>query len=378
MSGLLAGLLLSASLASGPPAPIPAIEPVALGAALHRAADSLQSRVSASGRFLYRLDAEGRLRPGYNAVRHAGTLWALQALQARQPDPERAAALARASQYLEHCCLRPLPAFPAAWAVWSDDEGEPAEAKLGAAGLALAAWQGLRAQGLPAPAPERLQGLARFLVYQQKPNGHFHAKFRNGRRDDRWVSLYYPGEAALGLLAQHRADGDPRWREAAGAALLALADQRQRSGRYLADHWALIASQALAEQAAAGLPDPLQAHLEATVAVILEEGARHGDDFGRGGRTAPIATRLEGLLAALPLLAPDGALAQASRAQLGRSLPLLLGAARRHPPLLGAIPRALPGSTDPRAAELRIDDTQHVLSVLLGLCRLQKYACTRP
>lgn len=364
-------VLLTAGSAAASPA---ALREADVAAAMHAAADSLLARIDAEGRFHYRLDANGNPLPGYNVVRHAGTLWALQDYHRDHPDPALAAALSRASRWLEACCLRALPRWPFE-AVWSTPEGEPDEAKLGAAGLALAAWNGLAAQGLAHPAPARLHRLAQFIVYLQKPSGHFHAKYRDGRRRDRWVSLYYPGEAALGLLAQHRREPDPRWRGSALAALQALARDRLASGQYPADHWALIATAALAK-IETPVPDALLDHVAGVLAPLLRAQQASGD-FGHDRRSAPSATRLEALAAALQLGHPATAEWQAQWRAFERGTAFLLSLPQTDGPYPGALPRAAADSPDRRRAELRIDDTQHVLSVWLAWCRLQKASCIR-
>lgn len=347
----------------------------ALAQALHGAAASLTRRIGADGRFRYRIDASGRDHAGYNVVRHAGALWILQDYHRRHPHPQLARDLDRASRWLEQCCLRELPRWPLT-ALWSVPEGAPDEAKLGAAGLALAAWNGMAAQGLAHPPAPDMQRLARFIVYLQKPDGGFHSKHRDGQRDDRWVSLYYPGEAALGLLAQYRRDRDPLWLDAAAMALEYLAATRAKSGAYVSDHWALIASAELASLEQHARPS-LQVHARAVVALLLPAQTAAGD-FGHQLRTAPSATRLEALAAAHQLLPPSDPLRGKISLALMRGSQFLRTLQRQQEPLRGAMPRAAAMSPDRRRDELRIDDTQHALAVWLEECERQKYACTRP
>lgn len=353
----------------------PRIEERSLAVALHAAADSLFERVDDTGRFRYRIDRRGRERGGYNIVRHAGALWVMQDYYRRYPDPVRAETLNRASLWLEHCCLGE-GADTGLTALWSKPEGHPDEAKLGAAGLALAAWNGMAREGLAHPAPQRLDALAEFILYLQKPDGSFHSKFRRGRREDHWVSLYYPGEAALGLLAQHHRDTHPLWHAHALTALQFLARSRASSGEYLSDHWALIATAELARIERRARPELVE-HTAAVTRLVLAEQTQEGA-FGHELRTAPTATRLELLAAArtvLPNTDPLGALIDEA---LTRGNRFLLRTPRNHAPLRGAVPRAAAESSDARRDELRIDDTQHALAVWLAECTRQKYSCARP
>lgn len=349
-------------------------EAAELCTALLDGAASLTQRVTAEGRFRYRLDGDGLALKGYNVVRHAGTLWALEQLHREHPEAVARGPLERASRGLMDCCLAPLPKWPFE-AIWSVPEGEPDEAKLGAAGLALAAWSGLSAQGLQAPPPERLRALARFIVYLQKPDGRFHSKFQTGARRDRWVSLYYPGEAALGLLTYAAIDADPLWEASARRALHVLAAPRVASGSAPPDHWAVIATAALP------LPEPLLlAQVRLILTGMLAEQRADGH-FGPSGRSAPTATRLEAIAAGRRLLPMDDPLQPRLRAAFDAGVAALLPRVRSEAPWQGAVIRGGNAPSEARFHELRIDDTQHALSVwqaAVAIAAPQKNTCTRP
>lgn len=366
--GLMAACVALSAQADSAPAITPSIEHEAERLAAREAARWLASRIRDDGRFRYRSDSAGRALSGYNSVRHAGSLWALSA-QA-EADPQGSAPLrepaTRASRYLERCCLRPLPGRPDRLALWSSAEGDPLEAKLGAAGLALAAWSDRRRRGEQAPTLDELRALAAFIVDQQQADGRFIAKYLVDTPDDRWQSVYYPGEAALGLLALGRLDGDPQWREAAAKALLHLAESRIASGDWPPDHWALIATAELLRQPFAR-PAPLLQQVRQIAEQLLAAQAADGS-FEPLRRSAPTATRLEALLAADTTLgANDPALRVRLRAAIDRGSRFLLDMRRIDNAQRGAVPRAAIDSDDPRGGELRIDDTQHALSVWLGV-----------
>ena len=60
--------------------------------------------------------------------------------------------------------------------------------------------------------------------------------------DDRWTSLYYPGEAMPGLLLLDDLDPQPKWVEAAARGMGYLARSRAGKSSVPADHWALLAT----------------------------------------------------------------------------------------------------------------------------------------
>lgn len=361
--------------------------------AIDAAGGYLAASVLPSGRLVYRQYPDGRpTGPRYNLLRHAGALYALGELHAHtapSPAPPVAPAVLRGTRWLRRCCVFKVPGFDAAAAAWAMPVRGPrrcAEAKLGGAALALLAYVAANeVQPGAVPAAE-LHGLARFLRYLQREDGSFHSKFRlcHGGRDGSWVSLYYPGEAALALLRFATVDAQPQWSAAAIAALDALARARASTAlpEIPADHWALLATAALFESSAVrDIDDARRARLLhhaqqltrailATPRVTAPGSAAHGS-FGRDGRTTPTATRLEALLAARrlrqhagPGQVPDARL----DAVIAQGIDFLLRAQRQAAPARGALPRAVLATTR-RADELRIDYTQHALSALLAYRR---------
>jgi len=88
--------------------------------------------------------------------------------------------------------------------VWSKAVGYTTEAELGGSALGLVALTEV-ARAQPGSIPvEDLQSLGRFIVSMQKPDGSFFHRYRAGAGPaSGGESLYYPGEAALGLIDLH-------------------------------------------------------------------------------------------------------------------------------------------------------------------------------
>jgi hypothetical protein len=335
------------------------------------AAGYLVNACGMNGRFIYRidLDADVTPQPKYNILRHAGAMYALESFHRRWPNPDVAATLGRASRYLQ---AQMGPVEDGKVAVWSTDDAN--EAKLGAAGLALIALT-----NLPGTSPERLAELANFVAFMQKPDGSFYSKyFKGDGPDDSWTSLYYPGEAALGLVVL-QAKHPRQWDRVAASALGYLARSRAGAESVPPDHWSLIATRDLLlhGHVEVGQQHALRQHARQVCKAILAghtvhpEGSQLHGSFGGDGRTTPTATRLEGLLAALSFLdeEQDAELRRRIRTVVDEGIVFLLRAQRLEKPYHGAIPRSVV-SSHRRATEVRIDYVQHALSAWIDYYEL--------
>jgi len=349
----------SAPLGLAPPLALPEAHSPAfrdqLLAAVHRSADYLARACGEDGRFLYRVDVKsGRVLGGYNILRHAGAMYALAQYQASWPRPQVKAALLRAARYLRREHMLPVGDMLPVWS-----EPRRREAKLGGAGLALMALGEIERVAPGTTSQADLAALARFIAFMQKPDGSFYSKyFSGGGRDDGFVSLYYPGEAALGMLVIDE-------RSVALKALLALAKARRGHDHVPADHWALLATARLPLRLPLGEieeRDALMTHGVQVAESILAERVAHpagsplAGCFGEDGRTTPTATRLEGLLALLPLLPAEHPLRARIQSAADQGVAFLLRAQVRRGLHRGAIPASL------TSHEARIDYTQHALS----------------
>ena len=361
--------------------------------AIEAAAGYLVRATGPDGRFIYRTDLDPTFdpEPRYNVLRHAGTIYSLGIYHGWKPNEETRRAMERATRYLQECCVDEVPGHEGLLAVWSPPgvvlTGRPLQAKLGGTGLGLVALVGTE-EVVPGTTPAaELAALGRFLVFMQKADGSFYSKyFPNQGRDDSWTSLYYPGEAALGLVMLAEQEGAKSWLEAAGGALGYLAKSREGQTTLPADHWALLATERLL------LADDFDSlgvsrwqlvdHAVRICRSILGEGPSGSGTSSFGGsltpdsRTTPTATRLEGLLAALTFLPSDEVeLRREMEAAIHQGIAFLVRAQVRSGELDGAIPRAVVSNQpagsrrlpflDPRSSEVRIDYVQHALSAMI-------------
>jgi len=159
----------------------------------------------------------------------------------------------------------------------------------------------------------------------------------------------------------------------AGKALSYLAQARVGVASVPADHWALIATAALmpyAEQVRSVVQrDQLLGHTIQICNSILRDqfrgGAAAGLDgaFDPGGRTAPAATRLEGLLAALEFLQKDS-LRHSVEAAVERGIAFLLRAQVASGDFAGGMTGSVRTSAVD-SSEVRVDYVQHALCAWL-------------
>jgi len=216
----------------------------------------------------------------------------------------------------------------------------------------------------------------------QKPDGSFYSKYFQGEGpDDSWTSLYYPGEAMLGLVRLYESDGNRRWLEAADRGMGYLARSRADEEDVPPDHWALLATEGLLNHLAA-LPEPpagrdlLLRHARQICEGMLGErqmAARAGvtGALTKDARTCPTATRLEGLQAALVFLPEtDTALRSRLETAVAEGIRFLLDSQLASGALAGGFPHVgrrgnRPPGDRTRAGQVRMDYVQHALCALL-------------
>ncbi|HPA19602.1 MAG TPA: hypothetical protein PLU30_17775 [Verrucomicrobiae bacterium] len=365
-------------------------------------ATALRSAITLAGGYLIRVcDSNGRfeyvrhpdpfvrLKPSYNILRHAGTMYALADYHRWSGDAAALAAIERAAGFMRGRCIRPVEGAEGALAVWSgpgfDGESGVPRAKLGGAGLGLVALASLEALK-PASVPrDEMMGVGRFILFLQREDGHFVKGFTpsKGGKDEDWQSLFYPGEAALGLCMLAEIDGDRRWRDAALRGIRYLAISRKGEGNPPPDHWALIATARLLGHHAEGISPEDRALLlsharQITMAMLNDKDATDANPvlsgaWGLDGRTTPTAIRLEGLLAILDFISQgDEHLRTVILGAVERGVAFLLRTQVREGLLAGGIPKSPPVAgpgADPMAAEIRIDYVQHALSAMLQYAR---------
>jgi hypothetical protein len=351
----------------------------AVSRAIALATGYLERACGKDGKFVYLVDTgSGRESKSYDIIRHAGAMYALAMANHSHPDPEIIKAMVRAASFLREHYVGPGPQS-GQLAVWSRPLNHRAPAKgdyaeLGGTGLGLVALTAVR-QSDPKLVPiQELQALGQFLLYLQKDDGSFVQKYSPERGPiPNWGVLYYPGEAALGWIGLYEMDHSNRWLAAAAKALSFLAKSRLGQTAVPADHWALIATAALmpySDQIQSVISrNELVRHAAQICNSIVHEqfrgAAAIGMDgaFDSGGRTAPAATRIEGLLAALEFL-PKDELHQRVQAATDRGVAFLLRAQLTSGKYTGGLTGSV-RTSELDSSAVRTDYVQHALCALL-------------
>lgn len=348
----------------------------------------LSKSTKENGRFVYNANVDPDVKYGnirYNALRHAGTLYSMYLCEKYLNNSTLKEKRYLASDYFIKRYVKEIQ--PGMYAVVSDMKEEKLnsrQAKLGGAGLGLIGLSNLYPEGKIDI--KILRGLGDFIIYMQKPDGSFYSKYYvdTYEKDKTFISLYYPGEAALGLLYLNDVDPQKKWVKTAKKTLLYLAELRKDSGSKVPfDHWAMLATKKLFETPDNTLtPEEkviLQKHAEQMANSILYKQITDKKDVFAGSfqdnvRPCSIGTIMEGLVA-IYYCTDDEVLKE----KILNSLALGTEFLSRYQVKDGTMQGGIPTSAywrfkkdDQKASVIRIDNVQHVLSAWITYLQIQK------
>lgn len=205
--------------------PLESMDAAAVRQAIRIGGDYLVRETDHRGKITYRYRPESDTTGGgYNILRHAGTTYSMFQVFRLTGDEKVFDAASRAMRYYR-ARMKEDAAHPGEWFIL-DGGGKRQRAKLGGAGLGLLALVEMEKARPGSSDYEAMFGLARHILRQQHPDGSFES-FYNWDGEERTTrkSIFYPGEALLGLTRLHQLTGDERWLDAA-----------ERGADYLVNH----------------------------------------------------------------------------------------------------------------------------------------------
>ena len=344
--------------------------------AARRGGEYLVRSVGSNGKFVYRYwPKTDKVRPGYNILRHAGTIYAMLELYKVTGEEELLSAARRALGYLISSARPSLKRDTGSLCIVEEGFVKLGGNALGA--VALAKYAEVTGDNR---FRSTMIALTHWIRNSQEETGEFRPHkmaYPSGEASD-FVSQYYPGEALLALLRVHALQPSDPWLDAAEKGARYLIEVRDRDlpiSRLAHDHWLLYALNELYRLR----PDPL--YLEharrITNAILRHQNRRpqYRDWLGsyyRPPRSTPTATRTEGLAAVYRLERDFGDPEKAERILAAIRLGLRFQLQTQFQPesvlylrdpqrSLGAFHRSL------SSFEIRIDYVQHNISSLLSL-----------
>lgn len=352
------------------------------------AIEYLSNATLPSGRFVYLTNLNPQVKYNskkYNALRHAGTLYSMYLCEKYLNDYTLQKRRYKASEYfIKNYVKRISPDMFAVVSKMEEEKLDSPQAKLGGSGLALIGLSNLYPD--KKIDLETLRGLGNFIIYMQKSDGSFYSKYlvESKQKDENFVSLYYPGEAALGLLYLYDVDPQPKWIAASKKTLLYLADSRKNKGTDVPfDHWAMLATKKLFETQNNTLTKDekiiLQKHAAQMANSILPKQITDPKDplagsFKGNARLCSIGTMMEGLVAIYAVVDDEDL-----KYRVMNGLRLGTRFLGRYQVKDGSKKGGLPNNAYWRSAkankksrEIRIDNVQHVLSAWITFNELFK------
>ncbi|MBQ8459067.1 hypothetical protein IJ541_03070 [bacterium] len=206
----------------------------------------IERNILEDGRFQYRKHVNSEITYDnnvYNSLRHAGVLYSMYMYEKYGLTDKFKELRIKASKYFIERYIKKL-GKNGKYVVISIPEEEQIKipiAKSGAAGVALCALSNLYNENLIDL--KILQGLGEFIISLQKKDGNIYAYYDLGAKsiNKEAEALYYPGEAAAGLLYLYEIDSQEKWLDAAKKIVIYLA----KTGKPLElsipfDHWSAL------------------------------------------------------------------------------------------------------------------------------------------
>jgi len=336
----------------------------------------LARSVRNDGSFVYLYDPiQDREISDYNLVRHAGTIFAMLELYRRNRDPELLSAAERAIGYLlrqvkEGKVQGRVVKFPV----------EDGKVKLGGNALAVLALAEYERTTGERRYRDQMRALGEWILATQAPDGRFtvHMQGYPDGKVSKFQSEFYPGEAIFALMRLYGLTGEMKWLDAAdaGARYQLKAFAKLDDAKLPHDHWLLYGLNELHRKRPR--PEFLEGAMRFARVIIQAQHTRANQSqpdweggFYKPPRSAPTATRMEGLNSAYALARDFGLRREAKliRESIERGTAFLLGIqigpetamyCKNPEKSLGGVRESLTNFL------VRIDYVQHMISAMVN------------
>ena len=210
----------------------------------------IRNSILESGRFIYRKNVDPEVKYDnevYNSLRHAGTLYAMYMYEKLGLESKYRDERLVSSKYFVEKYVKQLDNGNYAVITIPEEEGiKYTIAKTGASGVALCSLCNLYED--KELELSILRGIGEFLISMISDEGDVYAFYN---LDDNTINkeaqaIYYPAEAAAGLLALYEIDPQQKWLDAVKKILLYIAKTRKTLELEIPfDHWSVFAIEKL-------------------------------------------------------------------------------------------------------------------------------------
>ena len=210
----------------------------------------LYRNIMSNGRFQYRNNVNPEISYDnkiYNSLRHAGTLYSMYQYEKYELEDRYKEERMISSEYFIKNYIKKLDKNK--YIVISNPQEEQIKitiAKSGAAGIALCALCNLYKEKMISL--EKLQGLGEFLLFMQSEDGNVYAYYDCDKKEINKTAeaLYYPAQAATGLLYLYEIDPQEKWLNSAKKAISYIIKTRKNQNMNIPfDHWSVLAIEKL-------------------------------------------------------------------------------------------------------------------------------------
>lgn len=204
----------------------------------------LNQNIHSDGRFQYRNNVDPEITYSndvYNSLRHAGTLFAMYQYEKLGLETKFKENRILSSKYFIERYIRQLGNYYIVVSM-PDEEGINFHiAKSGAAGVALCALCNLCAENIIDLSV--LRGLGEFILSMMDDDGNVWAYYNLETQevDTNAEAIFYPGEAAAGLLYLYEIDPQKKWLDAVMKIIMHIVRTRSKMDLDIPfDHWSVL------------------------------------------------------------------------------------------------------------------------------------------